>query len=157
MKIYIGADHGGFEAKKELIAWLEKQGREVVDCGNTKLEKEDDYPDFAFSVAEHVAAEEGSFGILVCRSSAGMVIAANKVIGIRAVSCFDEKSTIHAREHNDANIIGLSGDWMNIKEMKKFINLFLNTKTSIEPRHKRRVGKILDYEEGCCGGCGGCR
>ena len=145
--IYLGSDHGGFKLKEELKKFLEKKQYQFKDLGNTKSDKKDDYPDYAFKVAEKVASEKSSFGILLCRSSAGMVIAANKVKGVRAVSVFDVNSAKHAREHNDANIIALSGDWINKKKMFKIVDVFLTTEFSGEERHVRRLKKIQEYEK----------
>jgi ribose 5-phosphate isomerase B len=97
-------------------------------------------------------------GILFCRSSGGVVIAANKVKGIRAVAAWDEKSAMHAREHNDANIIAIAGDWTDEESAKKIVKIFLETEFTKEDRHVRRINQIMDYEMqmdwmgGCCGG-----
>lgn len=143
--IYLGSDHGGFEFKEELKIFLQKKNYKFEDLGNVVYDKEDDYPDYAFKVAKKVASNKNSKGILLCRSSAGMVIAANKIKGIRAVSVFDVKSAQHSRQHNDANIIALSGDWLDNKKMFKIIEIFLNTEFSNEERHIRRIEKINKY------------
>src|SRR5438046_1223129 len=83
MNLYIGADHRGFELKETLKPWLIEKGYDVVDCGANALNPTDDYPDFAFAVADHVVAESGSRGIVVCGSGVGVTIAANKVPGAR--------------------------------------------------------------------------
>jgi len=154
MTIYLGADHGGFQIKEKLKAWLTKKGYNIVDCGALTLDPLDDYPDFAFAVAERLGKEDDRKlpwenrpkGILICRSSGGVVIAANKVKGVRAVSVTDEKSAIHAREHNDANVIGLSGDWMDEATTKKVVEAFITTECSVDPRHRRRIEKIIERE-----------
>jgi ribose 5-phosphate isomerase B len=145
--IYLGADHGGFELKEKIKKVLDKNKYKYQDMGNKVLDKTDDYPDYAFRVAEKVAKEKNAVGILFCRSSEGMIIAANKVKGIRAASVFNEKSAKLSREHNDANVIALPGDWMNEKEAEKIIKTFLETKFSNEERHVRRIKKISDYEK----------
>ena len=133
--IYLGADHGGFELKEKIKEWLREWGENWEDCGNERLDPVDDYPEFAFKVAESVAGKTiknnnqytnsnstniqksitklRTMGILACRSAAGMVIAANKVAGVRAVAVFDEESAKHSRTHNDANVVALSGDWLD--------------------------------------------
>ena len=149
MKIYLGADHGGYAAKEQLKKWLQANHYDFEDCGAFQLDPEDDYPDFSFPAAEKVAQDSlhEARGILSCRSSGGAVIAANKVRGIRAVSVFDQTSARHAREHNDANIIGVSGDWSTSEQIQEIVKTFLTTPFSQEPRHLRRIQKITQYEE----------
>ncbi len=150
MNIYLGTDHGGFEYKEQLKPWLSDQGYVVTDCGAHQLEPEDDYPEFAFQVANRVAQDTNSRGILLCRSGAGMAIAANKVAGIRAVDVVDQKSVVLAREKNDANIISLAGDWMKLEEIKKIISLFLETRFSQAKRHVHRIAQITEFEQQHC-------
>ena len=154
MTIYIGADHGGYALKEKVKTWLDEWKYDYTDEGALHLDPEDDYPDFAFAVAEAVSHDSQGQGILICRSAAGMIIAANKVMGIRAVAVFDDVSTKHAREHNNANIIGLSGDWLDEEKAKQIVKTFLTTEFTKEERHQRRIDKISEMEEG--GGCGGC-
>ncbi len=153
--IYLGSDHGGFELKESIKKFLDNLGHKYKDLGNSSFEKEDDYPKYAFLVAKKVGKEDNSSkpwkerskGILFCRSSGGMIIAANKVKNVRAVSVFDKISAKHSREHNDANVIALSGDWTNEKQAKKIIKTWLETEFSDEKRHKRRLNLIRDYEK----------
>ena len=156
MKVYLGADHGGFPLKEKVKAWLTAWKVTFEDKGAYTLDPEDDYPQFAFAVAEVIGPKDR--GIIVCRSAAGLVIAANKVPGVRAVAVFDERGAINARTHNDANVLGLSADWTDEKTTEKIIKAFLKTEFSKEARHKRRLGQIEDYEQSCCGGdsCGDC-
>jgi ribose 5-phosphate isomerase B len=154
--IFLGADHGGFSLKEQVKLWLSAGKYEFEDCGAKTLDPGDDYPPYAFAVAQNVS-RGGAKGILFCRSSGGMVIAANKVQGIRAVAAWDEKSAKHAREHNDANIIAIAGDWMDYETAEKIIRIFLTTEFSNEERHSRRINQIMDYEMqwdwgACCGG-----
>jgi ribose 5-phosphate isomerase B len=144
MKIYLGADHGGFELKEKIKTWLTEQNYEVEDCGAFSYDGEDDYPDFTFPVAEKVAGDQTqeSRGILFCRSSGGVIIAANKVRGVRAVGVTNTKAAQHAREHNNANMIGLAGDWMTEDQAKQAVLAFLTTPFSSESRHARRLEKI---------------
>lgn len=151
--IFIGSDHGGFEQKKIIKDWLQEQSYHVEDVGAHQFDKDDDYPQFGFAVAKKVTEIEkqitqpGAVGILVCRSSAGVTIAANKVNGARAVSIFDAKSAVHARENNNANIIALSGDWTTIEQAKEILKIFLNTEFSKLPRHERRIAQISEFEQ----------
>ena len=145
MKIFIGADHAGFELKEKIKIWLNKQNFKFEDVGNLVYDKNDDYPDYAFPSAEKVAKEKTK-GILLCGSAEGVCIAANKVKGIRAVNPSTVKLTKLSREHNDANVLCLSGWFSDIAVAKKMILTFLNTSLSKEVRHQRRVKKIKKYE-----------
>ncbi len=155
MKVYLGADHGGFELKQKIKAWIGEWGYEIEDLGANALDPEDDYPDFAFPVAKGVGAQDDrtlswpdrAKGIVVCRSAAGAIIAANKVAGVRAVAVFNEESAKHSREHNDANVLGLSGDWLTDEQAKSIVKTWLTTEYSHEPRHERRIQKIINEEK----------
>ncbi|MBI2616626.1 RpiB/LacA/LacB family sugar-phosphate isomerase [Candidatus Gottesmanbacteria bacterium] len=155
--IYIGSDHGGFDLKEKIKGWLKTWGYSVEDVGNAMYDKEDDYPQFAFLVGQKVSLDEKkgirfpyhwkdrSKGILCCRSAAGMVVAANKVSGARAALAFDVRSARHCREHNDVNILALSGDWLEEHEAKKILKTWLDTEFSGEERHVRRLKQIEEY------------
>lgn len=146
MKIYIASDHGGYKYKEELKKYLIEKGYIVEDMGNTKLDPEDDYPDFVIPAAEKVADQPGSFGIVIGRSGNGEAIVANKVKGIRATLCLNEKMAKMTREHNDANILSLGADYISLGDAKKVVEVFLTTPFSNEERHKRRLGKIEKFE-----------
>jgi len=151
MKIYLGADHGGYELKEKIKGWMREWGQvnyetyEYEDLGAYELNPGDDYPDFAFAVAKAVAKDSESFGILSCRSGAGVVMAANKVKGIRAGSAHNIESAQHLKAHNNANILAVSGDWLNDEQAKEIIKVFLDTKFEAG-RHQRRLAKIAQYE-----------
>src|ERR1700749_3899619 len=98
MQIFIGADHRGFELKNQVKQWLGSQSHTVTDCGNDHLDPADDYPIISFVVAEQVASDKSSFGILICGSSIGVTIAANKVKGIRAAAGQTTEQVMHGRE-----------------------------------------------------------
>ena len=144
--IYLGADHGGFELKNKIKIYLESINVEYSDLGNLEFDKEDDYPIYAFKVAE-AAAKNNSKGVLLCRSAGGVIIAANKVKGIKAVAVTDVKSAEHAVLHNDANVIGVSGDWMDDDVVKDVVKVFIDTEFSNDDRHVRRLKMIEDYEK----------
>lgn len=152
MKIIIASDHGGYKLKQELTEELKKT-YEIEDLGPYEENFEDDYPDFANKVAEKISKENPiignnqTYGILICKSSAGMTITANKYKKIRAVSVFTEKQAKHSREHNDANIISLSADETNIEAAINLINVWLNAKFTNEERHIRRLKKIEEIEK----------
>ena len=145
--IYLGSDHGGFELKEHIKQFLKNLEYEFKDLGNLKYDKGDDYPEYAFKVAEKASETPKNRGVLFCRSAAGMVIAANKVKGARAVTVFYDKSAVHSRQHNDANIIALSGDWMDNKKAEKILKAWLETEFSKEKRHVKRLKRISEYEK----------
>ena len=147
MKIFLGADHGGFAMKEHIKQFLIQQGYEVEDKGAFTLEPSDDYPDFAIAVSNAVAAVPDSVGVLFCRSAAGMVIAANKINTIRAVTATHKEMVTHARLHNDANVLALSGDWLDNFAAENFVTTFLTTKFSGEERHQQRLNKIATLEQ----------
>jgi ribose 5-phosphate isomerase B len=146
MKIYIASDHAGYELKKALIEYLTGKDQEVEDMGNKEHDSDDDYPDFIMPLAEKVAQDEDSVGIILGLTGNGEAIAANKVKGIRAAVCLNEKMAQKARDHNHANIISLGADYLDIEKAEKVVDTFLKTTFSKEERHIRRVEKISSYE-----------
>jgi len=153
MKVYIGADHRGFELKEQLIPWLKKEGHEVIDCGNTKLNPLDDFPDFSFAVAQNVSEDLLSRGIIICGSGGGVTIAANKVPGIRCATVAYADEAKHNRTNNDVNMIALASDYTKLEQAQEFVKIFLNTKFDGGEKYKRRIAKISEYEDSCCGDC----
>ena len=143
MKIAIETDHNGVEEKKEIIKKLSQYN--FVDM-STDNNDTDDYPDFAFRVAEAVAQKEVDLGILMCGTGIGMSIAANKVKGIRCGHCSNVEQAHLTKEHNHANIIAISYK-QNIDEITDMIKEFIETSNSSEERHIRRVDKISEYEK----------
>lgn len=145
-QIYIGADHAGFKLKSKITRWLKKKEIHFEDLGNLIHDPQDDYPDFAFKVAR-MAVKEKTFGILLCGSAHGMCIAANKIKGARAIVAYSVGGAKKAREHNDANIICLSGWHSHFFRAKRVLKAFLTTSFSKEARHIRRLDKIKKIEE----------
>jgi RpiB/LacA/LacB family sugar-phosphate isomerase len=146
MKIHIAADHGGFELKSQVKAYLEKKYR-VQDHGAYTLEPTDDYPEFAKNLAQAIASSVNELGILICKSGIGMSIAANKIKGCYAALCFNTKHAKMAKKHNNANILCLDSIYSNKKELFRMIDVFLeNEFESSEERHKRRVNQIKKLE-----------
>jgi len=139
--IFIGADHAGFGLKEELKKKLDTKKYTLVDLSPVFTD-EDDYPEHGFRVARHVVKTKGARGILVCGSGVGVSIAANRIKGARAFDAYDERTTKLAREHNDANIISLSGWHLTPEAAKKVVDLFLKTKFSAAARHHRRVKEL---------------
>lgn len=144
MRISIGSDHAGFEQKQLLADYLAQEGHEIIDCGPDDDERVD-YPDYAKAVCEKVASGHASFGVLVCGTGIGMAIAANKVCGIRAANIVREDFAALAREHNDANVITLSGRFVTFDENRKILDAFLSTAFG-GGRHAGRVAKIMALE-----------
>ena len=146
--IYIGSDHAGYELKEKLKVFLKDLGYKVTDKGAFKLDSGDDYPDFIVPVAEAVASDPESFGIILGGSGQGEAISANKIDGIRAIEYYggDPEIIKLGREHNDANILSLGARFVTEEDAKEAVNLFLNTKFSEEKRHIRRINEIKEQE-----------
>jgi ribose 5-phosphate isomerase B len=145
MKVAIGNDHRGVEAKQRTAALLEGLGYTVVDLGPTGTASVD-YPDYAIKVAEAVAAGTVDRGILICATGHGMCIAANKVHGARAANCRDLVDAEMSRAHNDANIMCLSQDLVSDEMMERMVQTWIETKFD-GGRHARRLEKITKYED----------
>ncbi len=140
MKLSIGCDHGGYEAKDTVKAYLEKNGYEVIDCGTFSTES-CDYPIFAKKTAEAVANGEAEKGILICSSGEGVCICANKVKGIRCGIGYNDDVSHLLVEHNHANMIAFGAKFMDINDILHRIDIFLNSKP-LGDRHQRRVDLI---------------
>lgn len=145
-KIYIAADHAGFAMKEELITWLKDTGYSVEDMGNTKLEEEDDYPDYAIPLAKKVVAKKGR-GVVICGNAVGVCVAANKVPGIRAAIGYNTSVAKTSRTDDDANILCLAGRVLSLDFAKAIVDHWLKTPFSDAPRHVRRLKKIADFEK----------
>jgi ribose 5-phosphate isomerase B len=141
MDIYIGADHRGFELKKLLTDWLKKDHK-IFDMGNIVYNPKDDYPDFSIKVANAVAKDKKSKGILICGSGVGVCIAANRFKNIRAFNTSDKKIIKQSREDDDTNVLCLSGDYLNLDEAKELITLWLETPFLKKDHFVRRIKKI---------------
>ena len=144
-KVYIGSDHTGFELKEKLKKYFVEKRILCDDLGTHSLDSAD-YPDYAFEVAKRVAKEKNAAGILICGTGTGMVIAANKVKGIRAVAAYDTYSAEMSRRDNDANILALRGRFFPFKKIKEIISIWLKIPFSGKDRHKRRINKIKQFE-----------
>lgn len=145
MKVSIGSDHAGFEQKQLLAEYLQSKGFEVIDRGPSSDDRVD-YPDFAKLVGEDVSSGEAERGVLVCGTGIGMAIAACKIPGVRAANIVSPEFAELCREHNDANVITLSGRFVSLEENKKILDVFFNTDFG-GGRHAGRVAKInaLDH------------
>jgi ribose 5-phosphate isomerase B len=145
MKIAIGSDHRGYDAKRRIIPLIEQLGHEVLDMGPSSSESVD-YPDYALQVAQAVGEKRVDRGVLICGTGIGMCITANKVKGVRAAPCHDSITAEMSRRHNDANILCLSADLLGDQLIDHMIRIFLQTEFE-GGRHARRVDKIQRYEE----------
>lgn len=141
-KLFIGADHRGFEKKNQLVDYFRQSSCEVVDLGAETYQETDDYNDFAIRVAKAVLENPGSKGILLCGSAHGISIQANRFKGIRAIVGYNADLAKLGREHNDANILCLSADFQDIENMKNVADVFLNTQFLNEERLTRRNSRL---------------
>jgi ribose 5-phosphate isomerase B len=145
MKIVLGSDHAGFDLKEKVCAYLKSKGLEVEDYGPHSRDFVD-YPDYAEKVATSVAAQQADFGVLICGTGLGMMLAANKVPGVRAVVCNDTLSAHFARAHNDGNVLTIGGRFLDEATMQKVVDTWLATPFE-GGRHARRVEKIGSIDE----------
>jgi len=143
-RVAIASDHAGFEQKEQLADWLKQQGCLVHNLGPFD-DNRVDYPDFAALVAREVVHQVADFGVLVCGTGIGMAVAANKFRGIRAANITSPEFAALAREHNDANIVTVSGRFVDLEVNKAIVTAFLETPFG-EGRHAKRVDKIADLE-----------
>jgi len=145
MKIAIGADHGGFSLKNELVSRLQDKF-DITDFGAAGYDSDDDYPDYALAVARAVARGEAERGIIVCGSGVGACVAANKVKGVRAAICHDTYSGHQGVEHDDMNVLCLGARVIGTEPAVEIAEAFLNARFSGSERHKRRLEKVLAAE-----------
>ena len=146
MRVSIGADHGGFSLKEELVSWLENNRYEVEDVGAHALDSSDDYPDFAVAVSRKVASGAVERGIVVCGSGVGASVAANKVPGVRASLCHDTYSAHQGVEHDDINVLCMGARIIGVELAKEVVTAFLASRFTNEERHRRRLNKVLSIE-----------
>ena len=146
MRIHIGSDHAGLELKGSLIEYLQTKGHDVTDHGPLQFDALDDYPDFCIPVAVATVADSDSLGIVLGGSGNGEQISANKVKGVRAALAWSIETATLAREHNNANVVGIGGRMHSIEECKAIIDAFIETPFTNEERHIRRINKITAYE-----------
>lgn len=141
MRVSIGSDHAGFEQKQALVDYLKGKGVEVVDRGPANDDRVD-YPDYAAPVARDVSDGAADYGVLVCGTGIGMAMAADKVPGVRAANIINPEFAALCREHNDANVITLSGRFVPLEENERILDAFLATDFG-GGRHAGRVEKIM--------------
>lgn len=146
MRVHIAADHAGYELKAIAITHLENNGHEVIDHGALTYDPQDDYPSFCFEAAQATVNDPGSLGIVIGGSGNGEQIAANKVRGARAALAWNLQTARLAREHNNANVVGIGARMHTSEEALEIIDAFLAEPYSNDPRHQRRIEILASLE-----------
>ncbi len=147
MLIYIGADHRGFAIKESIKKYLTDSGYELIDFGNSKINPQDDYNDFAVNVAKEVSKDPSlGKGILICGSGVGMDIVANKFRNVRCSLCFSSDQAMSVRSDDNPNVLALAADFLEENEAKKIVSVWLQTQFDGESNHSRRLEKINELE-----------
>lgn len=147
MHVYLGSDHAGYELKQHLAGALARQGYQVVDVGPHQFDPDDDYPPFCLTAAARAVGDPGSLAVVIGGSGNGEQIAANKVAGARAALAWNTETARLAREHNDANVVGIGARMHSLAEATTIVETFLATPYSGSDRHSRRINQIAAYEE----------
>ncbi len=149
MRVHLGSDHAGLELKTKIAARLRELGHEPIDHGPQVLDPEDDYPTYCLRAAEGVVSDPaaGALAIVIGGSGNGEAIAANKVKGTRCALAHSDETARLAREHNDANVLSLGARMIEEADALRFVEIFLATPFSGEPRHARRIAELADYEK----------
>ncbi len=149
MKIFIGADHRGYNLKEKVIKFLKQKKYDVADVGTHQKNKSCDYPQFSFRVAQGVAKNKNAYGILICMTGIGHSIAANRIPGVRAALCYNKKAAQLSREHNNSNVLIVGSKFVSQKEIFEIVEVWL--RTSFEKgRHLRRVNQIDRMSKKIC-------
>ncbi len=146
MRVYLGADHAGFELKAQIVAHLQAAGHEPVDVGAHSYDERDDYPAFCIEAARRTVADPASLGIVLGGSGNGEQIAANKVPGCRAALGWSVQTAQLARAHNDAQVLGIGARMHTVAEALAIVDAFVSTPFTGEARHQRRIDILADYE-----------
>lgn len=143
MKVFIGADHNGYELKEKVAAYLRDRGYKVVDKGNEHMDPTDDFPQYGALVATEVLANKESLGILICGSGQGVCIAANRFKGIRAALAWDTQEAKAARNDDDANVLCLPArEMQDFSKTQSIIDAFLDTPFAGASRFERRIKQL---------------
>ena len=146
MKVALGCDHAGFALKDTLLAWLKKQGHDILEVSSKQIDPNDDYPDAAAAVGRAVAAGQAERGLIICGSGVGASVAANKIKGVRAGLCHDTYSAHQGVEHDDVNVLCLGGRVIGVELAAEIVRAFLGAELSYEERHVRRRAKVDEIE-----------
>lgn len=144
MKVFIGADHNGFEYKGQLVQTLQNAGHEVIDAGDTSLDPNDDFPKFASQAVDQLLSsnDPDARAVLVCGSGQGMAMAANRFKGIRASLCWNLDETRASRNDDDSNVLCLSSRYLSLEEATTIMATFLSTPFAGAPRFVRRLQQL---------------
>jgi len=146
MRIFLGADHRGFNLKEFLKEKLKENGYDFEDCGNLIYDPNDDYSDFSFKVGEKVKNNFGNLGILICGSGAGVCFTVNKVKGIRGSLAINPEMIKMMKADDDINVLCLASDFTEENLAWKIVKTFLETEFKNEEKYLRRIKKVEDYE-----------
>lgn len=146
--IILAADHGGFSLKEDIKKYLESKNVAFIDLGNTKLEPEDDYPDFIVPAIKELKKDlQNNKLIMACRSGSGEIILANKFAGVRATVSWNLQHAKKSREDNDSNALALPSDYLDTAQAIEIVQVWLETPFSNAERHVRRLQKIANIEK----------
>ena len=145
MRIVIASDHGGYNQKADIAAYVRSLGHEVIDLGPFSPDPVD-YPDYADKVARAVSNGDADRGILLCGTGLGMAITADKVPGVRAAAIQSIEFAELFRRHNDGNVLALSGRFVGLEANERLVKIFLETEHE-GGRHARRVEKIMREDD----------
>ena len=148
MRVGIATDHGGYGLKEEILAKLKASGYEVVDFGAHSLADDDDYPDYVVPLGKAVVTGQIDRGIAICGSGVGASVCANKVPGVRAALIHDHFSAKQGVEDDHMTIICMGGRTVGPSVAWDLVEAFLSARFSQEKRHLRRLGKVLELENG---------
>ena len=146
MRVAIAADHGGYDQKGSIADFIRSLGHEVIDFGPFSPDPVD-YPDYADKVARAVSRGDADRGVLLCGTGLGMAITADKVPGVRAAAIQSIEFAELFREHNDGNVLALSGRFVGLESNQRLVRIFLETEASAEARHRNRVEKIMREDD----------
>lgn len=147
MRIAVGADHGGFPLNEQIIAELERDDHQIIDFGTHDGTQADDYPDYAYKVAQSVQSGDAERGIIICGSGVGACVAANKLKGVRACLCHDTYSAHQGVEHDNMNVLCLGARIIGSELALELLRAFINARFSGEERHVRRLEKVEAIED----------
>ncbi|OGM15758.1 hypothetical protein A2V56_02375 [Candidatus Woesebacteria bacterium RBG_19FT_COMBO_42_9] len=146
LKVYLGADHRGYELKESIAGWLFEWGYEFTDLGASYLDPKDDYTVYAERVASIVAETKGSLGILLCGSGVGVDVVANKMDGVRASIGKSPAQVKAGRNDDDMNVLVIAAGYTKENEAKEMVKVFLETNFAGKARHKKRLEDIKRLE-----------
>ena len=147
MRLVVAADHGGVPLNEIVIEELRRLGHDVLDLGGHDANNGDDYPDYAEALGRKIASGEYERGVLICGSGVGASVAANKIRGVRAGLCHDTYSAHQGVEHDNCNVLCLGARVIGNELALELVRAFIGAKFTGEPRHKRRLEKVLAIEK----------